>query len=82
MLIECYECKAQVSDTAASCPHCGALPVDSERSLSVMVSDLDMKFGTMFWFLLKAAFAAVPAVIVLYSAATVIGGVIGPLLHF
>lgn len=82
VLIECYECKAQVSDTAASCPHCGALPADSERSLPVMVSDLDMKFSTMFWFLIKAAFAAVPAVIVLYTASTVIGGVIGPLLHF
>ena len=23
-LIECWECKAQVSDTAATCPHCGA----------------------------------------------------------
>jgi hypothetical protein len=81
VLIECYECKAKVSDTAASCPHCGALPVDSARSLPVLVSDMDMKFSTMFWFLIKAAFAAVPAVIVLYTASTVIGGVIGPLLH-
>lgn len=81
MLIECYECKARVSDTAASCPHCGALPPDSPRSLSVAVSDLDMKFSSMFWFLIKAAFAAVPAVVVLYTASTVIGGVLSPLLH-
>lgn len=81
MLIECYECKARVSDTAASCPHCGALPPDSQRSLSVAVSDLDMKFSSMFWFLIKAAFAAVPAVVVLYTASTVIGGVLSPLLH-
>lgn len=81
MLIECYECKARISDTAASCPHCGALPADSARSLSVTVSDLDMKFSSMFWFLIKAAVAAVPAVVVLYTASTVIGGLISPLLN-
>lgn len=81
MLIECYECKAKISDTAAACPHCGAVPPDSGRSLPVVVSDLDMRFGTIFWFLIKAAFAAVPAVVVLYSASTVIGGIISPLLR-
>ncbi len=81
MLIDCYECKAKVSDTAASCPHCGALPADSERSLSVIVSDLDMKFSTIFWFMIKASVAAVPAVVVLYTASTVIGGILTPLLH-
>lgn len=80
MLIECYECKAKVSDTAASCPHCGALPVDSERSLSVTVTDLDMRFMTIFWFLIKASVAAIPAYVVLYTAATVIGGILTPLL--
>ncbi len=80
MLIDCYECKAKVSDTAASCPHCGALPVDSDRSLSVSVTDLDMRFMTIFWFLIKASVAAVPAVVVLYTASTVIGGIITPLL--
>ncbi len=81
MLIDCYECKAQVSDSAASCPHCGAIPLDPARSLPVDVSDLDMKFRTMFWFLIKLSFAAVPAVIVIYTAWTVIGGVLSPLLH-
>jgi hypothetical protein len=80
MLIECYECKAKVSDTAASCPHCGALPVDSERSLSVTVTDLDMRFMTIFWFLIKASVAAIPAYVLLYTAATVIGGILTPLL--
>lgn len=81
MLIECYECKARISDTAASCPHCGALPPDSQRSLPVVVSDLDMKFSSIFWFMIKAAVAAVPAVVVLYTASTVIGGIVSPLLH-
>jgi hypothetical protein len=81
VLIDCPECKAKVSDTAASCPHCGALPADAGRSLSVVVSDLDMRFATIFWFMIKAAVAAVPAIIVLYSASVVIGGVLGPLVH-
>ena len=81
MLIECYECKAKISDSAASCPHCGAVPPESGRSLPVVVSDLDMRFATIFWFLIKVAFAAVPAVVVLYTASTVIGGIIQPLLR-
>lgn len=81
MLIECYECKAQISDSAASCPRCGAVPPDSGHSLPVIVSDLDMRFSSIFWFLIKVAFAAVPAVVVLYTASTVIGGIIQPLLR-
>lgn len=81
MLIDCYECKTRISDTAASCPHCGAIALITTGSLPVVVSDLDMKFSTIFWFLIKASVAAVPAVVVLYTAATVIGGVLTPLLH-
>ena len=81
MLIDCYECKAKVSDSAASCPQCGAIPLDPSRSLPVEISDADMKFSTMFWFLIKLSFAAVPAVIVIYTAWTIIGGVMNPLLH-
>jgi len=40
-----------------------------------------MKFRTMIWFLIKVSFAAVPAVIVVYTAWTIIGGVLSPLLH-
>ena len=81
MLIECYECKARISDTAASCPHCGAIPLDPIRSLPVEVFNVDMKFFTIFWFLIKAAVAAVPAVIVIYTAWTIAGGILAPLLH-
>ena len=40
-----------------------------------------MKLGTMIWFLIKVAVAAVPAVIVIYTAWTIIGGILSPLLH-
>ncbi|MCX7241887.1 MAG: hypothetical protein WCK83_15845 [Burkholderiales bacterium] len=81
MLIECYECKAKISDTAAACPHCGALPPESDKSLSVVVTDLDMNFMTIFWFMIKAAVAAVPAVIILYTATVVFQGVVSPFLN-
>jgi hypothetical protein len=81
VLIDCYECKAKVSEHAAACPHCGAVSVDGAESLPVEVVDLNMKFGTMFWFLIKVSFAAVPAVVVIYTAWTIISGVLSPLLH-
>jgi hypothetical protein len=82
MLIECWECKGQVSDTAAACPHCGAVEQDGvPRLLPVDVSNLDMHITTMIWFLIKAAIAAIPAVIVIYTAWTIVGGILSPLLH-
>jgi hypothetical protein len=81
VLIQCYECKAQISDTAANCPHCGALPPGAGRSMSVTVADMDMKLVTIFFFFLKAAIAAFPALMILYTAITVLSGVVQPLLH-
>ena len=81
MLIDCYECKAKVSDHAAACPNCGAVNEETAESLPVEVVDLNMRFGTMFWFLIKLSFAAVPAVVVIYTAWTIISGVMSPLLH-
>ena len=81
MLIDCPECNAKVSDTAASCPHCGAIPFDPAGSLPVDVSDFDVKFSTAFWVLIKISFAAVPAVIVIYTAWTIAGGVLSPLFN-
>ena len=81
VLIDCFECKAKISDTAASCPQCGAIPLDPVRSLPVEVFNVDMKVSTMFIFFLKAAFAAVPAVIVIYTAWTIVGGILAPWLH-
>ena len=81
MLIECSECKAKISDTAASCPQCGAVPLDPNRSIAVEVTNVDMKIGTIIWFLIKVAVAAIPAVIVLYTAWTIAGGILSPLLH-
>jgi len=81
MLIECYECKGKVSDAASMCPHCGAPSKAADNTMSVVVSDMDMSFTTIFWFLIKAAVAAVPAVILLYTATVVFQGVVSPFLN-
>ena len=81
MLIECYECKGKVSDAASSCPHCGAPCREGDNTLPVVVTNMDMTFTTIFWFLIKAAVAAVPAVIFLYTATVVFQGVVSPFLN-
>jgi len=80
VLIECYECKGQVSEYAVACPHCGAVRKD-EDSLAVVVTDMDMGIFSMIWFLIKVSIAAVPAVIVIYTAWTIVGGILNPFLH-
>lgn len=81
MLVDCEECKGRISDRAASCPHCGAVCSDPARSLPVEVFNVDMKVTTMIFFLVKAAVAAIPAVIIIYTAWTILGGILTPLLH-
>ena len=48
MLIECNECKAQIHDSAAACPHSGALPAGTRLpSIRQLASDLDLAPGTV-----------------------------------
>jgi hypothetical protein len=53
----------------------------NDDAMPVVVTDMDMRISSMIWFLLKAAIAAVPAAIIIYTAWTIIGGVMSPLLH-
>lgn len=49
----------------------------------VVVTDIDMKFGTMVWFLVKLAIASIPAALILLIfgviLALIVGGVVRPL---
>ena len=64
-LIDCYECSEKVSEFAIACPKCGALRGNSQYSTPVKVLDVDMAFGTMVWFMIKVAIAAIPAALAL-----------------
>jgi hypothetical protein len=44
VLVDFHECNAKVSDSAAGCPHCGAISLDHAHLLPIQVSDLDMRY--------------------------------------
>ena len=79
-LSSCTECKQLVSNFAAACPHCGH-PNQHGMKASVNVSNIDMEFGTMVTFMVKAAIAAIPAAIILVVLGVVLFGILGGLLH-
>lgn len=64
-LIACPDCKQQISNQGHSCPQCGC-PTPHSLKPSVVVSNVDMEFGTMVSFMVKAAIAAIPAAIILF----------------
>ena len=71
----CSECKGQVSTTAPSCPHCGAL--FTPPRVSVTVHDIEMPFGSMVTFLVKLAIAAIPAAIIVTIIIVAVSAFVG-----
>lgn len=47
----------------------------------VVVTDIDMKFGTMVWFLVKLAIASIPAALILLIFGAIVAVIIGGLLR-
>lgn len=74
-LVPCADCGAQISKKAAACPACGA-PGGFASAQRVIVRDINMEFGTMIAFMVKAAFAAIPALVILALVWAVIVGVV------
>ncbi len=75
-LIACAVCNQQISDSAQTCPHCGD-PRTYSKSSAVTVKNVDMEFGTMIGFMVKAAIAAIPAAIILFIIGAVVMGMLG-----
>lgn len=86
-LIKCKECETAVSQFAECCPHCGypikdAIVTPAADSMEVVVTDFDMSFGNMVGFLVKAAIAAIPAIIILTLIALALAAFLaGALMH-
>ncbi len=51
-----------------------------DQEQRVVVVDVDMKFGTMVFFLVKLAIAAIPAAIILFAVAVLVAMAFGGLL--
>jgi hypothetical protein len=50
---------------------------EDTRSLNVAITDIDMPFLSMVGFMVKWAFATIPAIIIIYLLVTVVGAVFG-----
>lgn len=74
---KCPDCDQAVSPAAAFCPHCGH-PGALDNPLSVTVQDVQVRFWSLVWFLVKLAVAALPALAILLlmgvAAAAFFGG--------
>lgn len=79
-LIDCLDCGTRISDRAPHCPHCGCPGLNGHVS-RVIVADLDIRFANLVWLMVKAVFAAVPAIIIIALIAAIIAASIGSMLH-
>lgn len=81
-LITCKECSQQVSEYAQTCQHCGFPPQNGRRMpIEVIVTDVDMHFGTMISFMVKLVLAAIPAIIILFIFAAVAFSIFSAIIH-
>jgi len=72
-LIECSECKKQISDSAVFCPGCGNpynpkknMEMVDKGKINVVVNDVIMGFSSMVVFMVKWVLASIPAFIILF----------------
>ncbi|MGJ8668970.1 MAG: zinc-ribbon domain-containing protein [Oceanococcus sp.] len=73
--IECPNCHEQMPDNSWTCPNCGESYKPNNPSREkidrVSVVDFDVPFGRMVMLMVKMAFAAIPAVLIIWL---IIGG--------
>lgn len=60
--IKCLKCGKVGHSDKEYCPHCG-----SKYPLKVVVRDIDMRFSSMILFMVKWAFASIPAILIIMS---------------
>ena len=76
-LIACPDCNSKVSNSAPNCPQCGCpiksrdLPTQADE-MPVVVTDFDMSFLHIMGFMVKAALAAIPAMLILIFLGAVV----------
>lgn len=83
LLAACEVCAGPISPRAMACPHCGdpvAGPADTPNKIAI--SNIDMPFWSMVWFMVRWAFATIPALIVVMSAVLVVSMFFGGLGQF
>lgn len=76
-MTKCNECNENISYLAITCPHCGK-PFETQ---SVKIADVEMTFMSMVTFMVKLAFAAIPAAIIIFMITAILAGVFTGLLN-
>ena len=62
--IKCIKCGKTGFADAEFCPSCGA-----KYPLKAVIMDIDMRFTSMIMFMIKGAFAAIPAIFIIFVLA-------------
>lgn len=62
-LVQCSDCKNDISEDAFTCPHCGA-SFEGEK-IEVTVTDVNISYGNLTLLLVKLVLAIFPALIIL-----------------
>lgn len=83
--MNCTACGALVETESAFCSECGiADPLRPPRGggerLEVVVKDVEMAFGSMVIFVIKWAFASIPAILIFAAIGAVVGLALGAVL--
>lgn len=76
----CGDCGKEISPYASFCPNCGR-PGDGTYPMPVDVRDVAMSFSSMVLIMVKAAIAAIPAMLILMVFGAVFWGVLGMVLR-
>lgn len=76
-MIDCTECHHLRSEFAATCPHCGS----QNKPLQATVVDLDISFTHLVKLLVKVAFAAIPALIIIIFVVAFVASFLGQLMR-
>jgi len=80
---KCFECGKELADDNQICSNCGAperrpaAANQPDKPLKVTVVDFDMSFGQMVVFMLKWAFACIPALLIFLFLMGVLAGMLG-----
>ena len=75
-LIQCPDCTKDISDSARACPQCGfARP--SSAPQRVNLTDINISISDIAMLIVKCAFAAIPALLILLFFLALISGFFG-----
>lgn len=82
-LATCDTCDGKVSPRAKTCPHCGdPIHAEPDAPARVTLTDIEIPFWTAVMFMVRWAFATIPAVIIVFIVVMIVSMFFGGLGQF